>query len=131
MFLIPSWDGSYFRFVVIKWDQNLVHCVCEGHVMWGCYGNDLFLLNRKVTTADKSYIFWQQIKSAPVMFHADLLNVKGEMLIPQNRPNLLYLILVLYLALLILRPFTVLLFYVDLEKKPVRMDIYSYSEHHC
>lgn len=50
------------------------------------------------------------------MFLTDLLNVKAEMFILQNRPTLLNLILLLYLVMLILRLCTILLFYVFGEK---------------
>lgn len=50
------------------------------------------------------------------MFLTDLLNLKAEILILQNRCTLLNLILLLYLVSLILWLCTVLLFYVFEEK---------------
>lgn len=55
------------------------------------------------------------------MFLTDLLNIKAEMFILQNRPTLLNLILLLYLVMLILRLCTILLFYV-FEKKSMPVD---------
>lgn len=56
------------------------------------------------------------------MFLTDLLNLKAEMLILQNRPTLLNLILLLlYLVMLILWLYTVLLFY-GFEEKSMCID---------